>query len=371
MSMNETQRLNIGKKYSLIGIGANLLLFLLKLTVSLISGSLSAITDALNNLTDASASVVSLVGFRFSEKEADNEHPYGHARAEYLSAMVVAMITLFIGFELVKSSVSEILFPTRLTLSPTVFFILLLTIIIKIIMAVTNFRAGKRINSTALLAAAADSRNDALVTTAVLTGYATTYVTDIPIDGYMSLFVAIFICAGGILLTKSTLSPLLGEAPDKELVEYIHAKILSYPSVLGAHDLILHDYGPRKRFSSVHVEMSAELGALESHSIVDKIENDFLENDHINMIIHMDPIGNDDMNLRQTITSIAKKIHPECTIHDLSVTGNEIHFDCLKPAGCTLSDDALITAFDIAIRTIASDYIVHVTIDSSFSPIIN
>lgn len=371
MNMNETQRLKTGKIYSLIGVGANLFLFLLKLTVSVMSGSLSAITDALNNLTDASASVVSLIGFRISEKEADCEHPYGHARAEYLSAMVVAMITLFIGFELAKSSVSEILFPTRLTLSPMVFSILLLTVVIKIIMAVTNFRAGKRINSAALLAASADSRNDALVTTAILAGYAATYFTTVPVDGYISLFVAIFICVGGIMLTKSTLSPLLGEAPDKELVEYIRTKILSYPSVLGAHDLILHDYGPHKRFASVHVEMSAELGALESHSIVDRIENDFLKNDNINMIIHMDPIGSEDMVLRQTIVSIAKKIHSGCTIHDLSVTGDEISFDCVKPSDCTLSDDAVIAAFDIAVRMIDSNYTVHVTIDTSFSPVIN
>jgi hypothetical protein len=176
---------------------------------------------------------------------------------------------------------------------------------------------------------------------------------------------------GGIMLTKSTLSPLLGEAPDKELVEYIRTKILSYPSVLGAHDLILHDYGPHKRFASVHVEMSAELGAMESHSIVDRIENDFLKNDNINMIIHMDPIGSEDMVLRQTIVSIAKKIHSGCTIHDLSVTGDEISFDCVKPSDCTLSDDAVIAAFDIAVRMIDSNYTVHVTIDTSFSPVIN
>ena len=371
MNINETQRLRIGKKYSLLGIGANLLLFILKLSVSIISGSLSAISDALNNLTDASASVVSLTGFYFSEKRADSEHPYGHARAEYLSALVVAMITLFIGFELVKSSVSEIISPTQLTLSPTVFVILTLTIIIKITMVAANFVAGKKINSNALIAAAADSRNDVLVTAGVIAGYIITHITRIPVDGYISLFVALFICAGGIVLTKSTLSPLLGEAPDKELVDYIHAKILSYPSVLGAHDLILHDYGPHKRFASVHVEMSAELGAMESHSIVDSIESDFLKNDNINMIIHMDPIGSEDMALRQTISSIARKIHPDCTIHDLSVTGSEVRFDCVKPSGCTLSDDAMITAFDIAIRMIDSTYSVHVTVDSSFSPIIN
>ncbi len=373
MNMNETQRLKVGKKYSIAGIGANLFLFVLKLSVSIISGSLSAITDALNNLTDASASIVSLIGFRLSEKRADSEHPYGHARAEYLSALVVAMFTLFIGFELIKTSISEIISPTALTLSPAVFIILFLTVVIKIVMAVTNYIAGKRINSGALIAASTDSRNDALVTTGVIIGYAVTHYTHIPVDGYISLLVALFICAGGIMLTKSTLSPLLGEAPNKELVNYIHTKILSYPSILGAHDLILHDYGPHKRFASVHVEMSAEHDALKCHEIIDRIEDDFLNCDNINMIIHLDPIPADEAALaaRRTVSDIALKIHPDCTVHDLKIKDNIIAFDCVKPEDCTLSDEALIAAFDVAVRMVYPDCEIKITVDSSFSPIIN
>lgn len=370
---NGSKRLSTGKNCSLWGIVLNLFLFSIKLLVSIFSGSLSAVTDALNNLTDASASIVSLIGFRFSEKRADSEHPYGHARAEYLSALVVAMFTFFIGFELIKSAVSEIISPSHLKLSPMVFALLALSVVIKIIMAVFNHRAGKKINSGTLLATAADSRNDAIITTGVIASYIITHFFKVAIDGYISLAIAVFICFSAFFLVKSTFGPLLGQAPDKSLVDYIHQKILSYPSVLGAHDLILHDYGPHKRFASVHVEMAAENDVMESHDIIDSMERDFLLNDNINMIVHLDPIVTDlnTRSLRQSVSQIASKIHPECTIHDLRILNNEVSFDCVKPADCNMSDEALITAFDVAIRMSNPDYRVKITIDSSFSPIIH
>ena len=371
MNKQSTQRLQIGKRCSFAGIILNIFLFAIKLAASLISGSLAAITDALNNLTDASASIVSLIGFRLSEKSADDEHPYGHARAEYLSALVVAMFTFFIGFELIKTSVSEIISPSQLQLSPIVFIFLIVSVAIKIIMAIFNYSMGKRINSPSLIATGADSRNDAIITSGVIAGYIITHFTQIAIDGYISLAIAVFICFSGVLLVKGTFGPLLGQAPDKALVDYIRNKILSYPSVLGTHDLIVHDYGVGRRFASVHVEMSAELDVMKSHEIIDSIEEDFITNDKINMIIHMDPIGKENMSLRHTINTIAKKIHPDCTIHDLKVSGNEIFFDCVKPEGCSLSDDSFIAAFDVALRMIKPNYIIHITIDSSFSPIIN
>lgn len=374
MNKNETERLLIGKRCSAAGICANLFLFLIKLTASIISGSLSQITDAFNNLTDASASIVSLIGFRFSGKKADDDHPYGHARAEYLSALIVAMIILVIGFEFIKTSVKEIINPTPVTLSPIVFAILILSVIIKIFMAMLNYHAGVRIKSKTLIATYQDSRNDALITTAVILGYVISLYTALPLDGYISLFVALFIFVSGIGLIKSTMDPLLGQAPDKELVSYIHTKILSYPGILGTHDLIVHDYGVGKRFASVHVEMAAEEDVMESHDIIDRMEHDFLENDSINMIVHFDPIITKDGNmasLRRTVTQIAAKIHPDCTIHDLRLNDNVIYFDCVKPESCTISDEALIAAFDVALRLANPDYSVKITIDTSFSPIIH
>lgn len=373
MTKNESQRLSIGKKCSVAGIAANLFLFAIKLAASILSGSLAAITDAFNNLTDASSSIISLLGFRFSEKHADSEHPYGHARAEYLSALIVALIILIIGFEFIKTAIKEIFSPGSIKLSGAVFVIMITSVIVKVLMAFYNYRTGKKINSKTLIATAADSRNDAVMTTGVIIGYIISHTTGYSIDGYVSLILALFIFVNGIMLIKSTMDPLLGQAPSKELVDYIHSKITSYPHILGAHDLIVHDYGVGRRFASVHVEMSAERDVIENHDIIDSMENDFLVNDNINMIIHMDPIREygDNTSLRQSIKLIASKIHPECTIHDLRLNGNTVAFDCVKPSGCTLSDDGLIAAFDVALRLINPDYIVKITIDSSFSPIIN
>lgn len=370
---DESKRLAYGKGCSVTGIFINLFLFAIKLAASILSGSLAAIADAFNNLTDSAASIVSLIGFRLSEKSADSEHPYGHARAEYLSALVVAMITLIIGFEFIKTAVKDIISPRDIVLTGAVFIIMLISVAAKLIMWAYNCRIGKKINSTALIATAADSRNDALMTTAVLIGYAISYFTDLKLDGYLSLLLSVFIFASGISLIKSTFDPLLGQAPDKLLVAHIHQKILSYPGILGAHDLIIHDYGPEKRFASVHVEMPAEQNIIESHDIIDRIEQDFLSNDNINMIIHLDPIitGDDStVSLYRAISHIAAKIHPECTIHDLRVDGSMISFDCVKPADCPLSDEALTAAFDVALRLSDSAYSIKVTVDSSFSPII-
>ena len=368
---NNPSRLQTGKKCSLTGIVLNIFLFVIKLTASLISGSLAAITDAFNNLTDASSSIISLIGFRMSEKSADDEHPYGHARAEYLSALIVAMVILILGFEFIKTALKEIISPAPITVSPALFVIMAISVCVKTGMAFYNYRTGKSINSKTLIATGDDSRNDAIVTTGVIAGYIISYFTDVSVDGYVSLVIALFIFINGIMLIKSTMDPLLGQAPSKELVEYIRTKIISQPSVLGAHDLIVHDYGVGRRFASVHVEMSAELDVMKSHDIIDAIEQDFLKNDNINMIIHMDPIGSEDMSLRLTVNTIAKKIHPECTIHDLKSTDNEIFFDCVKPTGCPLSDDSLVAAFDVALRMINPEYVVHVTVDAGFSPIIN
>lgn len=368
---NNQSRLDAGKKCSQTGIILNIFLFIIKLTASLLSGSLAAITDAFNNLTDASSSIISLIGFRLAEKGADDEHPYGHARAEYLSALIVAMIILIIGFEFIKTAVKEIISPAAITLSPAVFAIMAISVAVKCAMAFYNYRVGKSIGSKTLIATGDDSRNDAIMTTGVIIGYVIAHFTHFSVDGYVSLIVALFIFINGISLIRSTMDPLLGQAPSKELVEYIQGKILANPFILGAHDLIVHDYGVGRRFASVHVEMSAELDVMKSHEIIDNIEEDFITRDNINMIIHMDPIGSEDMSLRLTLNTIAKKIHPDCTIHDLKTSGNEIYFDCVKPSNCSLSDDSLIAAFDVALRMINPDYIVHITIDSSFSPIIN
>ncbi len=371
--MNENNsRINIGKKCSLLGILLNLLLFGIKLFASIISHSLSAITDAFNNLSDASSGIISYVGFLLSSRDADTEHPYGHARYEYLSALGVAAVILFIAFEFLKTAVKEILNPTPITISPLLFVIMVISVALKLCMMIYFSHMGKKINSDTLIATAVDARNDVFMTSAVIIGYILSTLFSAQSDGFISLVIALFIFISGISLIKDTIDPLLGQAPDKEKVAYIQHKILSYPNILGTHDLIIHDYGHEKTFASVHVEMSAELTPMESHDIIDKIEEDFRLNDNIHMIIHMDPIEQSShlTEIRDIVNLIAKTIHPQCSIHDLKLKDSVIEFDCCKPASCTLSDEALITAFKVALCVKAPSYDAKITIDTGFSPII-
>ncbi len=368
-------RLKMGSLCGWINVGFNLLLFLIKIFAAVISGSVSVAADALNNLSDMSSCVVGLVGFRFAGRGADTEHPYGHARAEYLSATAVAVLIILIGFELLKSGVELIFHPAEVDFSPTVAVVLTISVAVKLLMSLYNRRAGKVLSSELLAATADDARNDVLTTLGVFAGIVIGAVWGINLDGIIASLVSLFILASGAELIKSTIDPLLGAAPDPREVERIREKIMSYPSVIGAHDLMIHDYGPMRTFASVHVEMPAEMPALESHDIIDTIERDFAENDNIYMTIHLDPVvtGGETAHLRDKITQIAKDIHPNCTIHDLRIVPSasevKIIFDCVKPEECNLTDDTVKDIFAFEIKKINPCYSVEVTFDSSFAPV--
>lgn len=368
-----SDRLHAGAVCGAAGVVFNLILFAIKLFAGIISGSLSVAADALNNLSDASSSIVSLIGFKLSGVKADAKHPFGHARAEYLSALAVATIIILIGFELLRSSVEKILHPAPVAFTPIVFAILLISIAVKLFMMIYNRRIGSLIDSNTLIATAYDSRNDCLTTLGVLSGGLLSYAFSLNLDGFIGALVAIFIIVSGISLIWETVTPLLGAAPPPELVSTIKDKILSYPFVLGAHDLIIHDYGPSRRFASVHVEMPAEKNIVESHDTIDTIERDFLTEYNINLIIHLDPIITEETqvsSLRRRIAEIAASIHPGCTIHDLRIvpSGNVslIVFDCLKPPACKLSDEALSDIFSSEVGKINPGYKVSVKVDQSF-----
>lgn len=273
-----------------VGIFCNVLLCAAKLAVGTLFGSISITADAVNNLSDASSSVITLVGFRLSAKPADDEHPYGHARIEYLAGLAVSVMILVIGVELARSSIGKILSPTAVEFSLVTVAVLLLSIGVKLWMAAFNKKVGRRIGSAALEATAMDSRNDVISTAAVLAASVVSGLTGLELDGWMGLGVALFILWSGVGILKETVDPLLGEAPSEELTDYIGKKVMSYDGVLGTHDLMVHDYGPGRRFASVHVEMAAENDVMQSHDIIDNIERDFQENDHISLIIHYDPI---------------------------------------------------------------------------------
>ena len=282
---NAAVRSSYGKLAGAVGIFCNVLLFGAKLLIGTVSGSVSITADAVNNLSDASSSVVTLLGFKLAEKPADQDHPYGHARIEYLSGLIVAAMILVIGVELVKTSIGKILHPQAVEFSAALAAILLLSILLKLWMAHFNRTLGRRIGSETLIATAADSRNDVISTAAVLISCIIGQVSGLKIDGWTGLLVALFILYSGISIAKDTIDPLLGEAPNDELVRMISEEIGTYDKVLGIHDLMVHDYGPGRRFASVHVEMDSREDPLICHDIIDDIERDFLTRHNIHLVI--------------------------------------------------------------------------------------
>lgn len=367
-------RASYGKLSGKVGIFCNAFLFAVKFIMGTISGSVSITADAVNNLSDAASSVISLIGFKMAEKPADEDHPYGHARYEYLSGLTVAVMIILIGFELFKTSFDKVLHPSTVDFSIALVIVLAVSILIKLWMALFNKSLGKKINSSALEATAADSRNDVISTSAVLAAAVISHFFKINLDGYMGIAVAVFILYSGIGLVKDTLDPLLGKAPEPELVDYIQKKILSYDGVLGTHDLMIHDYGPGRKFASVHVEMAAEGDVLKSHDVIDNIERDFLSKDNLNIIVHYDPIvTKDDIvnDFRSWLMEQVKSIDPHLSIHDLRIVPGNSHtnlvFDCVMPHCINMSPSELKAEIRRLVNIKYPNYYCVITIDSSYA----
>ena len=329
----------IGKLSGVVGILCNLLLFAGKLVVGTLAGSVSVTADAMNNLTDASSSIVTLIGFRLAEKPADEDHPYGHARYEYLSGLAVAAIIIVIGFELAKGSVEKILAPSDVAFSVVTAAVLIGSIAVKLWLALFNGDLSKRIGSKTLEATAADSRNDCVATGAVLVAAAVEYFTSWHIDGFVGLAVALFILWSGVGLAKETISPLLGEAASPELRALIVDYVNQQPKVLGYHDLMVHDYGPGQRFATLHVEMDNREDPLLCHEIIDDMERECLKNHNIHLVIHYDPVVTDDPRsnrLHAAADAELRRINPRLRTHDFRMVSGEGHinliFDISFPA---------------------------------------
>lgn len=336
---NARARSAVGKLSGGVGIVCNVLLFAAKLFVGLVSGSVSVTADALNNLSDATGSVVTLVGFKLSEKPADEDHPYGHARYEYLSGLGVAALILLIGFELAKSSVQKIIAPTPVELSVPMTLILVGSVCIKLWMFLFNRYLGRKIESTALTAVAADSRNDAVATTAVLIAALLERFLQWRVDGIMGLGVAAFILYSGIMLAKETISSLLGEDVSPQLRKGILETLAEEERVLGYHDLMVHDYGPGKRFASAHVEMDRDEDPLLCHEIIDNLERECLNRHGVHLVIHYDPVVTNDPELerlRKLVTVLLQAQDSRITIHDFRMVQGQGHtnliFDAALPA---------------------------------------
>ena len=317
-------RASVGKLAGATGIVCNIILFLGKLLAGILAGSVAIIADAVNNLSDASSSVVTLLGFRLAQMPADETHPYGHARYEYLSGLMVAVLILVIGVELVKSSVGKIIHPEPVDFSMITMGILVASVLVKMWMSMFFGTLGRKINSLTLEATSVDSRNDAISTIAVLAGCLVGYFFKVNIDGYVGLVVAAFILYSGVNIVKETISPLLGEQADAELVDKIKNLVYSHKEVLNVHDLLVHDYGPGRCFASIHAELSARLDPMEVHDIIDDIECEVLDKLNVHLVIHYDPVLPDDeewVEMSHVMGEILTEVAPDVTMHCFRMVG--------------------------------------------------
>lgn len=335
-----------GMLCSFVGISLNILLFAGKYFAGMISGSIAITADAFNNLSDAGSSLITLIGFKFSGLKADSEHPFGHGRIEYLSGLGVAVMILLMGFELAKSSIIKIIHPETVDSSILAVMILIISICIKLYMAFYNRSIGKKINSSAMKATAIDSLSDSVATTVVLISMLILRLTNINIDGYSGLLVALFILYAGFNSAKDTISPLLGQPADPELVQNIHDIVMAHDEIIGIHDLVVHDYGPGRLMISLHGEVSGDGNIFSLHDAIDRIENELSEKLHCEAVIHMDPVEVNNSRIIETkklLTEKIKSLDSEITIHDFRMVTGHTHtnliFDAVIPFDSDMSDE--------------------------------
>lgn len=317
-------RNSYGTLGGVIGIIVNSLLFLIKFSVGMLVGSIAISADAFNNLSDAASSVITIVGFKMANKPADAEHPFGHGRIEYLSALVVAFMVMLVGLQFVKSSIERILNPTTIMFDLIPFILLLVSIGFKVWLAMFNKFVGNKINSSALKAAATDALGDVFTSSTVVISFLLAKFTDFPLDGYIGVIVALAILYAGFNLVKETLNPLLGEAPDPELVNEICEKILSYDHITGVHDLIVHNYGPGRVIASIHAEIPANIDIMEIHNVIDKAEREISKSLNIHLVVHMDPICVITDEIKEAwdcVEKILRKYPAIKSMHDFRVVG--------------------------------------------------
>ena len=330
---NPVVRAKYGVLAGVFGIITNLLVCSVKIIVGLLSASVSILADGINNLSDAGASIVTFIGFHLSSKPADEEHPFGHERYEYLSGMIVSIIILIIGGSLFIDSVKKIISPVEMLTGTYIYIILAISILFKFIQALFYKSLAKDIDSTTLKASSVDSLNDCISTAAVLVGLIIFDLTGFAyIDGIVGIIIAIFILVAGIKLLKETMDPLLGEMPSKEDVDTIVNNITKYDGVLGIHDLVIHSYGPNKTFVTVHCEVDSKVDIMLSHDMVDNIEADFKKEFNIDLVIHMDPVDIHDeetMKLKKEISNIIKKYDESLRFHDFRVVKGVTHTNVL------------------------------------------
>ena len=337
-----------------VGLGLNLLLFAVKLCAGVLTGAISVTADAFNNLSDAAGSAVTLAGFKLASQRADERHPFGHGRFEYLAGLGVSMLILLVGVELGRSSLEKIFRPESTALTPLAAGLLLVSIGVKLWMGWFFAALGRRADSSALSAAGTDARSDVLATSVVLVGLVVSHFFHVRLDGWLGLLVAAFILRSGWGAARDTLDPLLGTPPDPAVVADIEGLILSHPQILGVHDLVIHDYGPGRRMMSVHAEVPADGSLVELHAVVDRAERELADRFGLEAVIHLDPVEQGDPRsdrLRALAEELAREVDPAATVHDFRCGGEgQVAFDVVVPYGVALSDGEVRAALEEKLR---------------------
>ena len=379
MENTKEKRLKVGKTAGIVGIVANVILFAIKVLIGIFTGSIAAVADAINNLSDAGSSVFVLVGYHLSGKPADKEHPYGHARMEYLCGLFISVIITVLGIELLRDSAAKLFGGGSVTeFSLIAIITMAVTMLGKAALAIFNFIMAKKIDSDTLKATAIDSIGDIFATGAVVAGMLLTPVTGKYTDAVLGAGIAIYIIVLGIKLVRESSDTLLGKAPDRELVSDIVAKIRSYDGVLGIHDLVIHNYGAGKVFASVHVEVDADGDVMVSHDLCDNIENDFRDGGIVDLVIHMDPVQHSDPRvnaLRGDVSEILSHISAECgspaSMHDFravfGVPHSNLIFDVAITDEVPLSDRELSLRLEDEIKKLSPIYNTVITVDRDYT----
>lgn len=367
-------RIRIGYLGSITGIVLNVLLFAGKFIAGLISGAISVTADAFNNLSDAGSSIMSLVGFKMAAQPADEEHPFGHGRMEYVSGLIISFLIMLMGFELAKGSVEKIIRPKDMTFSWFTLTILVISVLVKLWMGLFNHKLGKMINSASMKATAVDSISDCISTSAVIAAMFVFYLFDLNIDSYIGLAVALFIVYSGINTFKESLTPLLGAKPDKQFVAEITSKVESYEGIVGTHDMIVHDYGVGNLIISMHAEVPVEMDFSSAHELIDKIEDDLKNQYKCLVTIHMDPVAvNDEKStaLKAQIADIVRQIDSRMSVHDFRMTDGKdrenLIFDVVVPFGLNMTDAEVREAISERVSQIDKAYQCVINIDKDYA----
>ena len=367
-------RQRYGVVSGVVGILCNALLCTAKIAAGLLTGAVSIVADGINNLSDGGSCVVSLLGVKMAGKPADDKHPFGHGRIEYVAGLIVSFIIVLMGVELAKTSLDKIFHPEEISFSWITPAVLGISILVKLWMCFFNRKMGDKIDSAVLRATAMDSLSDVAATSAVLAGFVIGYWARVNLDGYLGVLVALFILYTGVSTAKGTLDLLLGEAPDPEFVKQIQQEVLSYPEIIGVHDLIVHNYGPGHSVVSLHAEVPCDVDILKIHDTIDNAERDLKKKFDCEVVIHMDPIITDDKEtneIHQKLSSIVRLLDSRVTIHDFRMVKGPTHtnliFDIVVPHQFRLTDDQVVESLRQAVKALDARYEIVVNVDKAYT----